>query len=99
MQDSKLGESEFSLHAINSHRVAIEIDHKFAAEKDHAISRWRRLVGRVCASKHIRNPRHKHTRTEWFRHIIVGAEFNARNDVGLFALGSHHENRNRARLF
>jgi len=72
--------------------VAIEVDDQLALEEDHAVGRRRRVVGDARAAQDIPEAGHEDPRAERLGHVVVCAEFDAGDDIGLLALrGDHHD--------
>ena len=98
LQDPKFREREINLVSINKCFVTISINHERTTEKHDAIAIFARKLFRV-ATQYPFETSHEHAWAEWFRYVIVGAEFESSDDVRLFTLCSHHDDRNVSSLF
>ena len=75
--------------------MPVEVDDELAAEQHEAIRALRHILDGPVSAEHIAQARHEHARAEGLRHIVLGAELDAGDDVRFLALRGHHHDRDR----
>ena len=98
VQDAELGQREVGLLRLDDHLVAVDVDHEPSAEEDEALRARRHLLHGAVPPEHIPQPRHQDARAERLRDIVLRAELDACDDIGLLALRGDHHDRDRSRL-